>query len=58
MLPFLIAYRSVGCQTYDGPDLIKAIHFSCLGPGLLVCCFVHRNSTGVFILLQIFSDVV
>ena len=30
----------------------KAIHFSCLGPDLLVRCLVHRGSTGVFLLLR------
>ena len=26
-------------------------YFSWLGPELLVCCLVHRGSTGVFLLL-------
>ena len=30
------------------PPPLKAIHFSCLGPELLVCCLAHRGSTGVF----------
>ena len=36
---------------YDGPDL-KAIHFSWLGPELLVCCLARRGPTGVFLLLR------
>ena len=35
---------------------LKAIHFSWLEPEF--CCSAHRGSTGVFLLLQIFSDVV
>ena len=31
---------------------LKAIHFSWLGPELLVCCLAHRGSTGVFLLLR------
>ena len=31
---------------------LKAIHFSWLGPELLVCCLAHRGPTGVFLLLQ------
>ena len=31
---------------------LKAIHFSWLGPGLLVCCLAHRGSTGIFLLLR------
>ena len=27
---------------------LKAIHFSWLGPELLVCCLAHRGPTGVF----------
>ena len=30
---------------------LKAIHFSCLGPELLVCCLAHRGPTGVFSLV-------
>ena len=30
----------------------KAIHFSWLGPELLVCCLPHRGSTGVFLSLR------
>ena len=37
---------------------LKAIHFSWLGLELLVCCLPDWVSTGVFFLLQIFSDVV
>ena len=29
-----------------------AIHFSWLGPELLVCCLAHRGPTGVFLLLR------
>ena len=36
---------------HDGPDL-KAIHFSWLGPELLVCCLAHRGPTDVFLLLR------
>ena len=32
---------------------IKAIHFSWLGPELIVCCLAYRSSTGVFLLLKI-----
>ena len=32
--------------------LLKAIHFSWLGPELLVCCLAHRGPTGVFLLLR------
>ena len=28
--------------------MAKAIHISWVGPELLVCCLVHRGSTGVF----------
>ena len=31
---------------------LKAIHFSWLGPELLVCCLAHRGPTGVFLLLR------
>ena len=31
----------------------KSIHFSWLGPELLVCCLAHRGSTGVFLLLRV-----
>ena len=31
----------------------KAIHFSWLGPELLVCCSAHRGSTGVFLMLWV-----
>ena len=34
---------------------LKAIHFSWLGPELLVCCLAHRGSTGV--LFFFFSGV-
>ena len=30
----------------------KAIHFSWLGPELLVCYLAHRGPTGVFLLLR------
>ena len=30
------------------PPRLKAIHFSWLGPELLVCCLAHRGRTGVF----------
>ena len=30
---------------------LKAIHFSWLGPELLVCCLANRGPTGVFLLL-------
>ena len=56
MLPSLIARRGSGARLYDDPDL-KAIHFSCMGLELLVCCLTHRGSTGVFLMLQFFSDV-
>ena len=39
-------------------SLSPDIHFSWLGPELLVCCLAHKGSTSVFLLLQIFSDVV
>ena len=29
---------------------MQAIHFSWLGPELLVCCLAHRGPTGVFLL--------
>ena len=45
MLPSLIARRWVGRQTLWWPRL-KAIHFSRLGPELLVCCLAHRGPTG------------
>ena len=48
MLPSLIARRWVR---------LKAIHFSWLGPELLVCCLAHRGSIGVFLLLRIFSKL-
>ena len=32
--------------------IFKAIHFSWLGPELLVCCLANRGSTGVFHLLR------
>ena len=32
---------------------LKAIHFSWLGPELLVCCLAQRGPTGVFLLLRI-----
>ena len=51
MLPSLIARRWVGRQTLRWPRL-KAIHFSWLGPELLVCCLAHRGPTGVFLLLR------
>ena len=35
----------------------KAILFTSLGPELLVCCLAHWNSTGVFLLLRIFSKL-
>ena len=31
----------------------KAILFSSLGPGFLVCCLAHRGSIGVFLLLRV-----
>ena len=31
----------------------KAIHFSWLGPELLVCCLAHRGPTVVFLLLRV-----
>ena len=31
---------------------LKAIHFSWLGPELLVCCLAHRGLTDVFLLLR------
>ena len=34
-------------QNFGIPRL-KAIHFSWLGPELLVCCLAHRGPTGVF----------
>ena len=37
---------------------MMAIPFSWLVPKLLVCCLANRDSTSVFLLLQIFSDVV
>ena len=46
MLPSLIARRWVGRQTLRW-HRHKAIHFSWLGPELLVCCLAHRGSTGV-----------
>ena len=52
MLPSLIARRWVGRQTLRWPRH-KAIHFSWLGPELLVCCLAHRVSTGVFLLLRV-----
>ena len=32
---------------------LKAIHFSWLGPELLVCCLAHWGPTGVFLLLRV-----
>ena len=32
---------------------LKAIHFSWLGPELLVCCLAHRGPIGVFLLLRL-----
>ena len=52
LLPSLIARRWVGRQTLWWHRL-KAIHFSWLGPELLVCCLAHRVSTGVFLLLRV-----
>ena len=43
--------RWVGRQTLCWPRL-KAIHFSWLGPELLVCCLAHRGPTNVFLLLR------
>ena len=57
MLPSLIARQWIGRQTL-GWSRLKVIPFSWLGPELLVCCLTLRGSTGVFRLLQIFSDVV
>ena len=37
-----------GVRLYD----YKAIHFSWLGPELLVCSLAHRVSTGLFLLLR------
>ena len=59
-LVLLIAHRSVyraSDSIYDGPDL-RVVHFSWFRLELLVRCLAHRGSTGVFPLLQIFSDVV
>ena len=39
-------------RLYDGVRL-KSIHFSWLGPELLVCCLAHRGPTGVFLLLRV-----
>ena len=41
------------------PDhcLLVPFHFSLYGPELLVCCLAHRGSTGVSLLLQIFSKL-
>ena len=36
---------------------LKAIHFSWLGPELLVCCLAHRGSTGVFSFAPGFSKL-
>ena len=52
MMPFLIARKTLLTAR------LKAIHFSWLGPELFVCCLAHQGSTGVFLLLQTFSDVV
>ena len=37
----------------DSMMVLKAIHYSWLGPELLVCCLAHRGSTGVFHLLRV-----
>ena len=34
------------------PMMAPTIHFSWLGPELLVCCLAHRGPTGVFLLLR------
>ena len=44
----------VGRASDSMMTLFKAIHFTCFGPELLVCCLAHRGSTGVFLLLEIF----
>ena len=33
-------------------ETVLFIHFSWLGPELLVCCLAHRGPTGVFLLLR------
>ena len=40
------------CAEHDLHYTHKAIHFSWLGPELLVCCLAHRGPTGVFLLLR------
>ena len=35
----------------------SAIHFSWLGPELLVCCLAHRGSTGIFAFAPGFSKL-
>ena len=42
----------VGQASYSMMARHKAIHFSWLGPELLVCCLAHRGPTGVFLLLR------
>ena len=52
MLHSLIAGRWVMRQTLRW-SRHKANHFNWLGPELLVCCLVHRGTTGVFLLLRV-----
>ena len=44
------------CPSVDRARL-KSMHFSWFGLELLVCCFAHHGSTGVFLLLWIFSKL-
>ena len=57
MPPSLIAHWRVGRQTLSLLQL-EAINSGWMGPELLVRCLVHLGSSGAFILLQIFSEVV
>ena len=45
-------------KSYIYGDHFKDIQFSWLGLEIFVCCLAHWGSIGVFLLLQIVSDVV
>ena len=44
------AFFNCSVRLYDG---LASIHFSWLGPELLVCCLAYRVSASVFVLLRI-----
>ena len=47
----------MGRASYSMMVPTEAIHFSRFGPKLTVCYLAHRGSTGVFLLLQIYSGL-